>query len=123
MEERKLKYLLIIGLIAGGYYFFTDNQSTEVGITSYQEVLQKAEANEVSQEEVKKGAVLLATQFCNDSYFQETGGSSTSACLDKLGTRGEQCTERVFGHAPDSFYGKESVSTISKKFIKCTGSI
>lgn len=118
-----MKYIFIIGLLAGGYYFYTNNQQSQVQITSYQSVLQKADADEVSQDEVKKGALLLAAQFCNDSYFQESGGSSTSACLGKLESRTSHCNNSVFSNAPDTSYDKESVSRISKEFAQCTGAI
>ncbi|SER02664.1 hypothetical protein SAMN03080615_03663 [Amphritea atlantica] len=118
-----MKYLLIIGLLIGGYYLYMNNQQSEVQITTYQEVLDKAEGDQASQDEVKKGALLLATRFCNDSYFQETGGSSTSACLSKLESQTSRCNESVFIDAPDFFYGKESVGIISMKFAQCAGVI
>ncbi len=106
-----------------GYYLYMNNQQSEVQIMTYQEVLDKAEGDQASQEEVKKGALLLATQFCNDSFFQETGGSSTSACLSKLESRTSHCYDSAFIDAPDFFYGKESVGIISMKFAQCTGAI
>lgn len=118
-----MKYVFIIGLLAGGYYFYTNNQQSEAQVTSYQGLLQKADADEVTQDEVKKGALLLATQFCNDSYFQESGGSSTNVCLSKLESRTSRCNDTIFSSAPDTFYDKEIVSRISKEFAQCTGAI
>jgi len=118
-----LKYLLLIALLAGGYHFYTENQGTSEEITTSGQIFKKVETSGASLEEIQQGVYLFTASLCNDSYFQETGGSSTSICLSRLENRTNRCNASVFRNAPDMFHDKKEVEQMIRKFSSCIGAV
>lgn len=116
-----MKLLLLVVAVAGIGYFLTQNSSSEINIDSYQTLLDKVETSDVTIEEVKTGANLLAEFVCNDATFQVSGGKSISSCLDALESSKERCESRVFSNAPSSFEDKSVVTNIVKRYMGCVG--
>ncbi|WP_415753810.1 hypothetical protein [Pseudomonas leptonychotis] len=117
-----MKYIVLIILVAGGYYAYTSYSKENISVDSYQALLQKVETTEVTLQEVKSGSNMLAEFFCNDSDFQKSGGSSVSSCLSKLNNYREMCESRIFENVPATFTTKEQVTAIAKSYAACTGS-
>ncbi|MES2820878.1 MAG: hypothetical protein V4812_18040 [Pseudomonadota bacterium] len=117
-----MKYIILIILVAGGYFAYTNYSTDNTSVDSYQALLKKVEKTEVTLQEVKAGSNILAEFFCNDSDFQKSGGSTVSACQNRLNNYREMCESRVFGDAPTTFTTKEQVSAIAKSYASCTGS-
>ncbi len=117
-----MKYIILIMLAVGGYYAYTNYAVENITVDSYQALLRKVEATEVTQQEVKAGSIMLAEFFCNDAEFQKSGGSSVSACMSKLNNYREICESRIFNNAPATFTTKEQVVATAKSYVACTGS-
>ncbi|WP_299571401.1 hypothetical protein [uncultured Shewanella sp.] len=116
-----MKRIFILVAIAGAYYFYNLNQSVEVNISSYQDLLKKVEASHVSKEELKKGSHLLVEFLCNDTTFQVTGGSTVKSCLDNFKIYKETCDDEIFGLGPDIFTKKEKVTATASSYLECVG--
>jgi hypothetical protein len=116
-----VKKLLLLVALAGGAYFYYNNQSVEVNVDSYNAMIAKAKHSTVTLEEVKAGANLLTTSICNDVTFQVTGGSTVKSCTDRYLDFKSMCEERVFGNAKDIFTDKQEVVALVKRFVNCSG--
>jgi len=116
-----MKNLLILIVLTGGAYFYYSNQAEEISIDSYQALLAKVDAGSVTSEEVKLGANLLTTFFCNDVAFQTSGGGSVRACTDKYQAFKSICEGRIFGKENRSFTNKKEVTALVKRFTECAG--
>lgn len=117
-----MKYLIVIIMAVGGYYAYTNHMTENAPIDSYQALLKKVEKTEVTLQEVKTGSNMLTDFLCNDAEFQKSGGSSVSACLNKLNNYREMCESRIFDTAPATFTSKDQVIAIAKRYAACTGS-
>lgn len=116
-----MKYLVLIILAAGAYYWYSNSQNVEIVVKSYPDLLKKAEAQSVNLNEVKEGAYLLAEFFCNDEEFQKSGRSSVQACMSRLNKWKDPCISRVFDEAPEIFTDKAEVVSYAKRYAACTG--
>lgn len=121
-SRKKMKYIILIILVAGGFYTYANYPTENISVDSYQALLKKVGKTEVTLQEVKAGSDILAEFFCKDSGFQESGGSTVSSCLRKFNSYREMCESRVFGNAPATFTTKEQVVAIAKSYASCTGS-
>ena len=118
-----MKFLALLIAIAGGAYFYMNgvDSKNEQQITSYQDLLRKAEVEPVSMEEVKLGSNMLATFFCNDESFQKSGGSTVKKCMDTYQGFKEMCEERIFPDLELDVVFKDKVKKTAKRYITCVG--
>ncbi|WP_426357805.1 hypothetical protein ACPUVO_15295 [Pseudocolwellia sp. HL-MZ19] len=116
-----MKNLVLIILLGACAYLYLVAPTVDVEIDSYQGLLKKVEYEAVSLDEIKVGANLLTTSFCNDATFQETGGSSVEACTDRYLAFKSMCEDRVFGHENKSLTNISEVKVLVKRFITCSG--
>ena len=116
-----MKEILLLIVFAGGAYFYYNNQSVEVNVDSYKALLSKVDNGPVTTEEIKTGANLLATFFCNDVTHQTTGGSSVRSCTDKYFSFKSMCEDRIFGAENREFTKKSEVTALVKRFTLCVG--
>lgn len=98
-----MKYIIVIILAVGGFYAYKNHTKQDLIADNYPTLLKKVETTAVTLEEVKLGINKLAETFCNDPDYQRTGGSSVSACNDKLSNYREMCESRIFANAADTF--------------------
>ena len=116
-----MKNIIFLVVLAGGAYFYYNNQSVEVNVDSYRALLTKVENEPVTIDEVKIGANLLTSSFCNDVTFQVSGGSSVRACTDKYLAFKSACEDRIFGKKNRKLTSKSEVTALVKRFITCAG--
>lgn len=114
-----MKYLFIMVLIAGGYYFTQIKETSN--FETWNQVLDKVQAEGASNDDVKFGANLLAKFFCEDKYFQEEIGSTVESCNNTYLLAQKSCETLVFSNAPDLFSSKESAIEIAKEYTTCVG--
>ncbi|SHM07106.1 hypothetical protein [Phytopseudomonas punonensis] len=117
-----MKYIILMVVAFGGYYAYKNYAVENITVDSYQALLKEVETTEVTLEEVKVGSNMLADFFCNDAGFQKSGGSSVTACMNKLNNYREICESRIFDNAPALFTTKEQVKATAKSYAACTGS-
>jgi hypothetical protein len=116
-----MKNLIFIVLLGTCAYLYLVAPSPVDKIDSYQGLLKKVEYEAVTLDEIKVGANLLTTSFCNDATFQETGGSSVEACTDRYLAFKSMCEDRVFGHENRSLTNINEIKVLVKRFITCSG--
>ncbi|MDO8266958.1 MAG: hypothetical protein Q7T32_03900 [Moraxellaceae bacterium] len=114
-----MKYLVIVLLLAGGYWLYTEkyNKQTSAGENL---VAQIQAGKPVSIPQAKIKADEIVTFFCNDSGLQAAGNSSTTECLGKYSERKERCEQRIFPEAATPIKTEEELKAYFKRFIHCT---
>lgn len=117
-----MKYILLIVFLAVAVYIYLDSKvAVSVVVSNYPDLLSKVEAQSVTLEEVKIGANSLVLTFCNDSGFQQSGGSTTESCMKKYKGYRNMCENRIFASGPIEYSSKEDVIKVAKRFSACVG--
>lgn len=114
-----MKFIVLLGLFLGGMYFYSNASSQH--IANYQDLLAKAETNDVSLGEIKLGSNLLALQFCNDESYQTSGGKSVKECLKTYANMRGMCEQRIFKNDNEIIESKDKVVKIAKRYTACVG--
>jgi len=118
-----MKYLIILALAAGGYFYFSNQQDSIPEVKSWHTLVNNVENEGVYSTQVRQGVYILAQRFCNDASFQNSGGSSISSCKKSLNNLGQMCEDRIFKNAPSKYNSKSEVASLGKRFASCVGAI
>lgn len=114
-----MKYLILIVLIAGGYYFTQIDRTSH--IKSWSQVLDKVDAGGASIQDVKVGVDLIAQSICSDAAFQEEVGETVESCITSYLLVKKGCEANVFDDVTSKFSSRERVKKIAKAYTDCAG--
>lgn len=114
-----MKFIALLGLVLGSMYFYTNASSQP--IANYQDLLTKAQQDNVTLGEIKFASNLLALEYCNDASYQTSRGKSTKQCLKTYTNMREMCEERIFKNDHDEVESEEKVIKIARRYTACVG--
>ncbi|RJG51188.1 hypothetical protein [Motilimonas pumila] len=118
-----MKYLLLLIITASGTLLYQQQPRDHAPVSHYAELIERVKVGSVSQDEVKQGVKLLAEDFCNDDEFQQTTGSNTQECLQKLASYDAMCTKRIFADAPQDYEEKQQIAQFAKRYTHCVDTL
>jgi hypothetical protein len=115
-----MKYLVLLALIGGGYYFYMDSnkQTLERPYGSY-------DINNLSQNPIPKAAQLEGDKFyaksyaCNEIDFQKFSSKSAAECQSYVESNHETCKIQSLLAMPDLAYSKEEIEINGKPYLNC----
>jgi len=116
-----MKYIVLILIIVGGYYFYEtkSDPNTEIEVKTHRDIYTKLALTPVSTSEIITGATEFALSMCDDISFQNAGGETTSSCKNKFTNFKTMCSNQVFGEEEQLYSSKNKVDSLSKRFINC----
>ncbi len=97
-------------------YLYSQNQSSDVNISSYQALLAKWKVHRFLLWKCE-----LAEFFCNDVTLQTLGGSSVKSCLDNYQRNKSKCDSKLFSNLQESYATKAQVAGLVKRYTRCVG--
>jgi len=118
-----MKYLIILALAAGGYFYFSKLESKNHEVKDWSSLVNSVEREGASLPQVKRGVHLLAQRLCNDASFQKSGGSSVVSCNESFKKLSVMCENRIFNNAPSKYESKSEVAALGKRFASCVRAI
>lgn len=112
-----MKLILIILLAVGSYYGYKSLNSAEPSKTSIAGHINSGEA--VTAREVQIEAKKVAKFICNDQSFQDSIGSSVSACNKKYRDFEGMCDRRVFSNNESMVTDIATAKDLMSRYRKC----
>jgi len=118
-----MKYLLLILIGLGGYYFYSKevNSTPEINSLTYNELIAKLDKIEVKASELLEAANQFADEGCSDKEWLKLRGTDKQSCLDKLNAFKGMCAERIFPDLSKTYSGKGVASNLLGRYSSCTG--
>lgn len=116
-----MKYIVLILIIAGGYYAYENKiaSNTQIEVKTHRDIYTKLESSPVTTAEIITGATEFALTMCNDSSFQSAGGETTTSCKDRFNSFKSICSNQIFGKEEKLYSDKGTVVSLAKRFINC----
>ncbi|MBU2881382.1 hypothetical protein KO525_03700 [Psychrosphaera sp. B3R10] len=118
-----MKYLLIVVICAGAYYFYSNKASIQPSTNDleYTELIKHLKTNNVKTSVLLSSAYKFAVDGCNDNEWLKIKGSNTQACNDRLNSFKDICAERIFPDMDIIVDGYDTANKMLKRYSECTG--
>lgn len=112
-----MKYLIVIALLLGAYWVYTNHHSTGA---SPQSISEKIESNGF----VKAGEVLyksrdLVNFVCSDDAVLKSWGSSSAACFNRVSNFQELCETRIFPNLDKAITTSQEAKGLISRYNRC----
>lgn len=113
-----MKYLVIVLLLAGGYWFYTEKYGKPE--SPGENLIAQLQAGQpVSMQQAKIKANEIVTFICNDANQQAELHSSTAECMGKYAERKATCEQNIFPDSAPSIRTEEELKDQLKRFLSC----
>ncbi|WP_441003692.1 hypothetical protein [Pseudocolwellia agarivorans] len=118
-----MKYLLIIIVCAGAYYFYSNKALIQPSTNDleYTELIKHLKTKNVKASVLLNSAHKFAVDGCNDSEWLKIRGSNPKACNDRLNSFKDICAERIFPDLDVVIDGYEAANKMLSRYSECTG--
>lgn len=112
-----MKYILLLVVIAIGYYGYSNYYAKPSYGSNLVAKLQAGES--LTNEEVKDKAHQIVNFLCNDASFQSSLGSSVEQCLSRYEKFGDMCENRIFMDDNKLISSEEELKLVTSRYRKC----
>lgn len=117
-----MKYLLIILISLGAYYYFNaSNINESAKALTYNELITKIESLDVKASEILFVSNKLAILACSEQEWLDIRGVSSQQCMAKLNTLKDACAERIFPDPNKLYTDKNGASQLLERYSVCVG--
>lgn len=116
-----MKFLFLIAVIYGAYYFYTNNKVESIEVNNGKELFKKLKTSPVTKEDIINSASFTALKLCDDETFQNPVGHTPSSCRKRFNSFKDMCVERIFISDHQQYSQNDGVKGLYKRFIKCVG--
>ena len=118
-----MKYLLLILIGSGAYYFYANNYVVppDSKALTYNELIAKVETVEVKASEILLVSHKVAIAGCKNEEWLNIRGVSSQQCMLKLNALKDVCSDRIFPEMDKTYIGKGVASKLFDRYSVCTG--
>lgn len=112
-----MKYVFIVLILAGGYYFYTQYQQTKPKADSINGLIDSGQP--VLASYIFEKADNLAVFTCNDASYQQALNSNVSKCNEHYSKVKAECKNTVFPDLNKKITDKTEANSLMKKYVQC----
>lgn len=114
-----MKYLVIVLLLAGGYWFYTEKYVKQ-NSAGENLIAQLKEGKPISIQQAKIKANEIVAFLCNEPDLQAEVHSSPAECSGKYMERKASCEQRIYPESAQPIKSEEELMAYLKRFRECT---
>jgi hypothetical protein len=119
LQGRKMKYLLLALVIAGGYFGYTELYATGTDYMNANYDLEKLHEKPVPKKLVLSSLEEYVAYACQDKKFLEFRGLSSQDCSSRMAVKIKPCRQELLAQMPDAITRKEEFDIYGDQLARC----